>query len=224
MSIEYIIEDTCTQLINIYQNQNNGKTLLSNSMLHFPDYRNGSLRVSEQEARFLFSSLLEKNKEFRYSVETPTKALYSFTGTGKISAQTDITLWNLNGSSRMFNVEFKSNNPLPQHIFKDIKKLVEEDIPGIWFHLLKNSDSGTLPSLFGKFQKSLLELGDHRKKEILFAICVLEKGKNLIGRLSPTIKTEIELTNFFGEAQNLFLNPNSSHGQWWDLSQVLKVL
>jgi hypothetical protein len=56
----------------------------SNSRLIFPQYWTGgnpcSERVSEQEARFLFVKQLEtdKNPQYYYSVEAPTKNKYDY--------------------------------------------------------------------------------------------------------------------------------------------------
>jgi len=111
----------------------------------FPYKRNGDIRVSEQEARFLMCSILNSMNYF-YSVETPTKKKYHFNGgsnddndENKRSACTDLTLWTYEGSSfkRCVNIEFKSHNPPKDHIAKDIEKLVCEEIQETGFIFLK---------------------------------------------------------------------------------------
>jgi len=53
--------------------------------------RKRQLRVSEQESRFIFAHVLEKNK-IHYSVETPTRYMYRQKGAGKRKASTDLTI------------------------------------------------------------------------------------------------------------------------------------
>jgi hypothetical protein len=70
---------------------------LYDSGLIFPFYsgrRAGAIRVSEQEARFVFTESLATTPYF-YSVETPTRECYKLTGSKPMSAQTDLTILNL---------------------------------------------------------------------------------------------------------------------------------
>ena len=214
MSIGSILSDTCKELTTLYCNQVYGIFPFSKGMLQFPDYRNGSLRVSEQEARFLFSAILERDKEFRYSVETPTKELYSFSGEGKMSAQTDVTIWDMNGTSKLFNVEFKSKNPADKGISKDIEKLVREHFPGIWFHVLENTDGGTLRALSAKFRNPLLQFDADRTEKIIFVICILSKRISFIGELPPTVKGEKEVESFFDELCSVTQGKTHSSKFW----------
>ncbi len=76
----------------------------------------------------------------------------------------------------ILNIEFKAHNPPIDHIKKDVEKLLKEDVPGCWNHLLKNVDTNTIPSLFEKFKKSISELiNEKNQSEILFSICIIEK-------------------------------------------------
>lgn len=149
----------------------------------FPNRRDGSIRISEQESRVLYFSLVNDFNYF-YSVETPTKEKYRQTGRGDgVSAQTDMTLYNVceNSLQRCANIEFKAHNPISKDIAKDIEKLVREQITGNWFHTLKNCNSGTFPSLFAKFRDAFT--GDVEKYQlysgieitIVFCFCILEK-------------------------------------------------
>jgi hypothetical protein len=115
-----------------------------------------------------------------YSVETPTEKLYSQKGQTELSASTDLSIYTFedNKFEKLMNVEFKAHNPAKEHIRKDIEKLIKEDIPGNWFHLLKNIDSKTLPSLFEKIADSLkMHFSDSEKRElsIVLSFCVLDK-------------------------------------------------
>jgi hypothetical protein len=152
--------------------------------LIIPKKRDESNRISEQEARFLFTSLLN-SFNYYYSVETPTEEGYCQTGTKPISAASDLSLYKNvyeNGNSilkKILNIEFKAHNPPPKDIKKDIEKLLREDVPGCWNHLLKNADSGTISTLFRKFEKSISDVIKETtgviNKKILFSICIIEK-------------------------------------------------
>ena len=210
MPIVALIKETCEDLISLYQKNPTRTKLL------FPSYRKGENRISEQEARFCFAAAVERGTEYRYSVETPTLETYSFTdGGGKISAQTDFTLWDLDGKTKEFNIEFKAHNPEPKSIEKDIEKLVREETDGVWFHLFKNVDQGTFPALAGKFEEALLKHGQSRVRGLFFAVCVLEKGITLLGRLPATARNQSSLTAFFNDGSALIKNPHlGTVGDW----------
>ncbi len=125
-------------------------------------------RVSEQELRFLFVEefLKEPNNGFYYSVETPTKEKYKFGKTNddiKIdalgrSASIDMCIFkkcNENKYHRLLNIEFKNANASQKSISKDILKLIHEEENGAFVLLLKNTDDGTLKSVFEKFSNSV---------------------------------------------------------------------
>jgi hypothetical protein len=160
-----------------------------------PEYRRGLPRISEQEARFALAEALSGTSAY-YSVETPTKCKYCFEGSGDrpMSARTDLSLYVAAPDGLIHhqaNVEFKAHMPSesrpekPGPIRKDIEKLVREqeccDIWGNWFHLLKNTDSGTIPKLLEKFQRALDEVPHSHKVEILFCLCVVEKKQAYLG-------------------------------------------
>jgi hypothetical protein len=142
--------------------------------LIIPYKRDMNRRISEQEARFVYCSVLN-NSEFFYSIETPTEREYRLSGKGKRSASTDLSIYKYtNGFKKLVNVEFKAHNARFNEIEKDIKKLVHEGITGNWFHLLVNVNSRTLKALFGKIKRALIE-NYSEKISILFCFCVLSK-------------------------------------------------
>lgn len=156
--------------------------------LIFPIYRgkgdleNFSIRVSEQEARFAFCQVLEKQKDYYYAIECPTKGLYSFSGSHRLSAQSDVCIYN-KGLKRLATVEFKAHMK-GRTFAKDIEKIVNEPFTGYWFHLLKNADSGTLKALYGHlingFKKTIENTRsdtEYKRKSILVTVCILEKTK-----------------------------------------------
>ena len=148
--------------------------------LVFPRTRNGLIRVSEQEARFLLCQVLDSSRRWFYSVETPTRETFKEKGVTYLSARSDVTLYDgplPSDQSKKVNIELKANNPPVEHFRKDFEKIAREGLDGVWFHLLKNTDSGTFPSVFGKIHESFQLLRQYlggKQRFILFAFCVLE--------------------------------------------------
>ena len=148
------------------------------SHLILPQRRSGEIRISEQEARVLYCSVLN-NLNYFYSIETPTEDVYQQKGQTPISAGSDLSIFINNGNTfeKVVNVEFKAHNPQVEKIRKDIEKLIRENISGNWFHTLKNIDSKTIPTLFNKFKDSFQKCSENitKKLSFVFCLCVLEK-------------------------------------------------
>jgi len=165
--------------------------------LIFPVKRtNEEIRISEQEARILYCNILN-NLNYFYSIETPTNETYQQTGNTPLSALSDLSIYtyinkdnknnnkdneeNKKNFEKMANVELKAHNPATKDISKDIEKIIKEGLEGNWFHILKNIDKGTLPSVFDKFIFSLKEHSNKGSKiSILFCVCILEKKFSII--------------------------------------------
>lgn len=135
--IDNVIERTFKALLFIYDkcaNGNKGKIPEElKSRIIFPKYRNGQLRISEQELRFVFIEHL--NLEIKggwnvfYSVETPTMDKYLFTDKKKPcisqkgkSANFDLVIHD-NKYNRIALLEFKANNTSKRDHLKDFVKL-----------------------------------------------------------------------------------------------------
>ncbi len=158
-SKEFFIELTSNERIKgCLKNADDKDVLMINRRLFeifYKDFSKREVRISEQEARLHFIKVLDSS-DYYYSIETPTEQPYQFSGKKPISANTDLTIYTMEKKSlkKLINVEFKSGNPEPKQIDKDIEKLIREGYPGNWFHLLKTANSGTLPSLSKKFLDS----------------------------------------------------------------------
>ena len=153
--------------------------------LIFPVKRtNEEIRISEQEGRILYCNILN-NLNYFYSIETPTDETYQQTGSTPLSALSDISIYRYIGNEfiKMANVELKAHNPAIKNFSKDIEKIIREGKDGNWFHVLKNIDKETLPSVFNKFILSFEKYkGKGSRKFILFCICILEKKFSIIKR------------------------------------------
>lgn len=172
-------------------------------------------RISEQEARILYCSILN-NLNYFYSIETPTEKEYKLTGKIGVSALSDLSVYayigkdNINNNKsdeekiffkKMANVELKAHNPAKVNISKDIEKIITEGIDGNWFHILKNINSGTLHSIFKKFSISIKDnFFKNDRISILFCICILEKNFSIIKHFQwekGTKNIDIYLEEFF---------------------------
>ncbi len=144
--------------------------------LIFPEKRDNSIRISEQESKVIFTNFFEEFGWF-YSVETPTVQTY---GSSERSARTDISLYESpDVSSKVLNIELKAGSPSEKEIRKDLEKIVREGLDGLWFNTLDNSNSGTLPNIYGKIRDAFKKLSDDglvvKEINILFAFCILRE-------------------------------------------------
>lgn len=140
--------------------------------------------MSEQEARFAFLESLSR-VPLLYSVEAPTKKLYQFTGKTPLSAQTDLAVHDENGQ-QICNVEFKAKGvsiSAGKHfpIYKDLQKLLREQVWGLWFHLLESVNNSTINNLLSVMAEQICKVrqeyrGDIGSPGLTIHICVLQHG------------------------------------------------
>ncbi|MEN2412928.1 hypothetical protein [Flavobacterium mesophilum] len=169
----------------------------SNEQLIFPlKIQDGGkkeiVRISEQELRFLFIEEFKiKYPNLYYSIETPTTWKFSFGKTVETcivddngqSASHDMCVFEKNVTNhyvRKMNIEFKYRNSGIEKSGKDILKLIAEEQDGAFIHLLKNTNSKTLSSVFTKLLKSFLgyqALWTNENKTIQVVILSLEQKK-----------------------------------------------
>jgi len=134
------------------------------------------IRFSEQELRFLFvEEFKSKYPALFYSVETPTSGKFNLSKkyeTIKLenegqSASHDMCIFEKvsNKYNRILNIEFKYKNSGIMNTGKDILKLIREEQDGAFIHLLKNTDNGTLISVFKKLAQCFADFGSVWKNE-----------------------------------------------------------
>lgn len=154
-----------------------------------------SIRVSEAEARLIFSQCLSK-RSIPFAIEAPTFQRYSFKGSKAMSARTDLLVYvpvadTPGGLHRDLGVEFKAHNAPPESIRKDLEKLLREGQDGLWFHVLRNIDSGTLGSLFKKFRQAFKKMASESAKckcELSFVFVVTGKRWMACRSIKPSME------------------------------------
>lgn len=137
-----------------------------------------TIRYSEQELKQVFLASLSGNQDLYYSVETPSKYIYSFKGTKapKIeklekdadhfeSARFDVSLYDSNNVEDLCcHIEFKHENPQNFNISKDLLKLSHEIIEckykkNFFVHYIVRESklwkSKSLPSVIKKYRKAI---------------------------------------------------------------------
>lgn len=171
-AIEAIINGTFKRLDEAYGHKEDDKAKTYqkvNTRLIFPelaDHRKNDVRVSEQELRFAFVEEFndycdKKGLNLFYSIETPTRNRYNFTGVDPVievedgkgeSASIDLVIHD-DTTKRVALIEFKALNADKQAHDKDFFELNHEEDKTVcryFIELLKTSDSGTIDNLLDK--------------------------------------------------------------------------
>jgi hypothetical protein len=190
--IDKVLEKTFSVIRALRQNKHfEGNIVCTNvagSRLIFPKKRNGEVRVSEQELRFVFQEQfyayindLEKNGQqwdVFYSVETPTLNEYSLSGNGKRSANIDLAIYA--EGVRIAIIEFKALNPGEYEHMKDTFKLRNEpgDSLRYFVEIVASRDSGTFPSIERKlvrkdYEQQKFAVSEAHDNKFTYVICCL---------------------------------------------------
>ena len=134
MPIEEIIEKSFNDLIKAITTDG------TSSQLIFPHSNKGDVRHSEQELKQIFLRNVEEDKNYFYSIETPTKLVYCIsnseqpigkenheTGDHHRSGNYDVTLYSENKIESLVTcIEFKHGYQDEEDICKDFLKLAKE--------------------------------------------------------------------------------------------------
>ena len=147
--LEGLLRQVCTGLARMYPSEQQP----SQYGLIFPSKRDGTLRISEQEAKLLFVQHLTVDRRYCFSVETPTGETYQPKGKTPISARVDLTIF---GSDRkpLAHIELKAHSCTVEAIRKDLEKLLRERTTSMWFHTLNRAGGRTLDTLIRKFESA----------------------------------------------------------------------
>ena len=169
----------------------------TSSQLIFPKYRNKTVRYSEQELKQIFLKNVEEDKNYFYSIETPTEYVYCISNSDNPtvkevhekddnykSARFDVSLYNTDykvNDNASHHIEFKYGNPDQKNaICKDFLKLVSEvkftnEKKNFFVHYLcvkteKGWESKTFPSLFKKYCDSIVDIEKTLKNETILRL------------------------------------------------------
>lgn len=191
--VNEITSNTFKKIEKVYKYRQEGKQLFSDidieTRLIFPHYRNGEIRISEQELRFMFVEEFnrycdeQKIKNLYYSIETPTEHKYSFGDEenpcmdddkkGARSAMIDLSI-HKEDLERIALIEFKAMNPKDFCFRKDFLKLVEEskgkeEVCTFFILMIESADKETLRSLKDKV------FNTNKGNDTFFKCCCLKK-------------------------------------------------
>ncbi len=166
-------------------------------------------RISEQEVRVVLCQMLDAEADWFYSVETPTEKKESQTGKTARSALFDLSLYaDSTKNSKFLNIEFKMQNPDPEFIAKDVRKMLRDTRDGLWFHVLNKVDDNSYKKLFRKCSDLTVPLDAALGPErtILFSFCVLAKRRLFRNQMvadgsKPKFNKEIE--RLFSDHHNM---------------------
>ncbi len=163
-------------------------------------------RVGEQEARFAFVAALladPASAPWAFAVEAPTRLSYRFAQrAGSPRAQralTDLALYRNDDDAPALAVEFKSGgrsgkSEQDESIRKDMAKVLAEQPPALWFHVVRDVSNATLQGLLRTLDGAIsllsnpYKLGAYlapgktpepRAKTIAFHVCVLNPDTTL---------------------------------------------
>ena len=198
MSVEEIIEKSFNDLIKAITTDG------SASQLIFPHSNKGDVRHSEQELRQIFLRNVEEDsdKTYFYSIETPTKLVYSFlnlekpetkatntSGDHHRSGCCDVTLYSENKIESLAScIEFKHGNS--KSICKDFLKLAKEvkltnEKKSFFVHYYyverkTGWESRSFKTLFEDYRKSVdeMEKEEDLSKVIVYLVCIYGKDKS----------------------------------------------
>jgi hypothetical protein len=157
-------------------------------------------RVGEQEARFAFVAALlsdPASAPWAFAAEAPTRLSYRFAaragGPRAQRALTDLALYRGSDDAPALAVEFKSGgrsgkSEQDDSIKKDVAKVLAEQPPALWFHVLRGVNDATLQGLLRTLDGAISQLSnpyklgaylasgktpEPRAKTIAFHLCVL---------------------------------------------------
>jgi len=143
--------------------------------LLYTQKKSGKHIIREPEVAHVLGQLLSQ-RGINFGVEVPTEKKYLISGEKPDTAAVDLAIFT---GEKQINIELKGGQPNVKEIEKDFKKFLGEPVQGCsFFHILKNTNAGTMPSLLEKYSKaykSSLSITEKVSKWFLLFIFVKEK-------------------------------------------------
>lgn len=232
--IEKLIVDALKETANLVLNRD------VTSRIIMPIYRSiededESIRYSEQELKEIFISKIEKSTSLYYSVETPSKYVYSISNSEvpeikKLkdrddhfeSARIDVSLYDSREPKDLLShIEFKHGNPDEKEISKDFLRLTHEfgkyNCNYFVHYIVRGSDrwkSETFPSIMKKYCKatdiSCVEKYDLENTKIFLMFVKIRKDEEI-----SILKFDLKkIKENFGEVQKY---ESEKFKQWMEI-------
>ena len=125
------------------------------SKLIYPLKRDGTRRISKQEAKLIFIKHIEQYGEYNYSVEAPTRNEYLSTGSVPMLGSIDVCLYG-NGN-RKHLIEFLALNPRQTSYTKNFEKLFsdEEGLDNYFIQILQKTNKSTILNVENKYTEAI---------------------------------------------------------------------
>lgn len=125
------------------------------SKLIYPLKRDGTRRISKQEAKLIFIKHIEQYGEYNYSVEAPTRNEYLSTGSIPMLGSIDVCLYG-NGN-RKHLIEFLALNPRQTSYTKSFEKLFsdEKGLDNYFIQILQKTNKSTILNVENKYTEAI---------------------------------------------------------------------
>ena len=125
------------------------------SKLIYPLKRDGTRRISKQEAKLIFIKHIEQYGEYHYSVEAPTRNEYLSTGSVPMLGSIDVCLYQ--NDNRKHLVEFLALNPRQSYYTKNFEKLFtdEEGLDNYFIQILQKTNKSTILNVENKYTEAI---------------------------------------------------------------------
>ena len=117
--------------------------------------RDGTRRISKQEAKLIFIKHIEQYGEYNYSVEAPTRNEYLSTGSIPMLGSIDVCLYG-NGN-RKHLIEFLALNPRQTSYTKSFEKLFsdEKGLDNYFIQILQKTNKSTILNVENKYTEAI---------------------------------------------------------------------
>lgn len=150
------------------------------SKLVYPLKRDGTRRISKQEAKTIFVKHLEQTNGYYYSIKAPTRKEYVSTGSIPALGSIDVCLYE--DGKRKHLIEFKALNPRQDSYSIAFEKLYsdEEDLDNYFIHLLQKTNKGTILNVESKYIEAIENVREKYttfQSRLKIFLCEIEEKK-----------------------------------------------
>ena len=125
------------------------------SKLIYPLKKDGTRRISKQEAKLIFIKHIEQYGDYYYSVEAPTRKKYLSAGAIPTLGSIDVCLYE--DASRKHLIEFKALNPRQNSYSIAFDKLYSDEggLDNYFIHILQKANKSTILNVEIKYSEAI---------------------------------------------------------------------